>query len=425
VSRPTDIQRATVRWVGGLFAATVLLQRFAVPGLPVVALVLPVLLLGGLWGVATGLARFDPYRLTAWLLASGAMATAIGAQHLLVMDATISPLSWSLFVTTWAPFTLRLVDRCRETYIAVLRVVVAVTMCLAGVSTLMLLSQLAGMPYRDLMASVFPSKLLLHDFVITYPLSYGSHIYRSNAWIGLEPSIVSAQLGIGLVAALLVRARPATLVILLAGMVSSASGSGFAILVVAVIVMLVLPGRHVLRPYAVSASVALVLMVVTPLGRGLLGRVTEVFSAGSSANLRAVMPYQYLWHTWVDHVGFVLLGGGPGSSQVLATNSAIEGLLIPTPIKIFFDYGLLAGGVLAAFIVLCYMGGPSRSLAVSLFVSLWGLQPGTTVAVLVAPLLLLVSWWSPRDSPVMELTAAASPGPAAEGRVQREREVPV
>jgi hypothetical protein len=425
VSHPADLQRATVRWVGGLFAATVVLQRFAVPGLPVVALVLPVLVIGGLWGVATGLAQLDPYRLTAWLLASGAMATAIGVQHLLVLDARISPLSWSLFVTTWAPFTLRLVDRRRETYIAVLRVVVAVTLCLAAVSTLMLLTQLAGLSYRDLMAEVFPQKLLLQDFVITYPLDYGSEIYRSNAWIGLEPSIVSAQLGVGLVAALLVRARPATIVILLAGMVSAASGSGFAILVVAVVVMLALPGRRVLRPYALSAAVGLAVLVTTPIGRGLLGRVTEVFTTGSSANLRAVMPYQYLWHTWADHVGFVLLGGGPGSSQVLVTNSAIEGLLIPTPIKIFFDYGLLAGGVLAAFIVLCYIGGPSRSLAVSLFVSLWGLQPGTTVAVLLAPLLLLVSWWSPRESPLLELPARRSPDVPALRERERQPEVPV
>jgi hypothetical protein len=397
-----------VLWVGGLFTATVLLQRFAVPGLPV-ALVLPLLLGGALWGVAAGLATFDRFRLTAWLLAAGAMAAVIGIQELVVPDARISVSSWALFVLTWLPFTLRLTDRRRATYVATLRVVVGTTLCLAVLNIVMLTSQLAGLPYRDWLAELLPGNLLLQGFVITYPLTYASEIYRGNAWIGLEPSIVSAQLGVGLVAAILVRARATTIVVLAAGTLCAASGSGVAILLVAVLVVLALPGRRVLRPYALPAGIGLVLVLATPIGQGLLARVPEVFVTNSSANLRAVLPYQYLWGRWSDNLGIVLLGGGPGSSQSIVGDSGILGLLVPTPVKIFFDYGLLAGAVLAGFIIICYLGGPSRALAVSLFVSLWTLQPGTTVAVLVAPLLLLVTWWSPRDAPVMELLRPGRP----------------
>jgi hypothetical protein len=408
--RDQDISRATVRWVGGLFAATVLLQRFSLPGSPV-ALVLPVLIIGGVWGVAAGLASFDRFRLSAWLLASGAMAAAIGVQQLVVADARISLLSWGLFVTTWAPFTLRLTDRRLDTFLATLRVVVGVTLCLAVVNIVMLVSQLAGLAYKDWLADVVPSNLLLQGFVITYPLDYGSEIYRANAWIGLEPSIVSAQLGVGLVAALLVRARRTTVVTLAAGLVCATSGSGFAIIIVAVLVMLVLPGRQALQRYVLPSAAALVLTVITPIGQQLIARIPELFLPNSSANLRAVLPYQYLWDRWVDNALFVLVGGGPGSSQAIVGDSGIEGLLVPTPVKIFFDYGLVAGVLLAAFIIICYFGGPSRSLAFSLFISLWTLQPGTTVAVLVAPLLLLVTWWSPRSSPVVEtLTTPSSRG---------------
>jgi hypothetical protein len=416
-----------VRWVGGLFAATVLLQRFSLPGTPV-ALILPVLLVGGLWGVAAGLASFDRFRLTAWLLASGAMAAAIGAQQLVVPDARISLLSWGLFVTTWAPFTLRLTDRRRATFVATLRVVVGTTICLAVVNVVMLVSQLAGLPYRDWLADVVPSNLLLQGFVITYPLDYGSAIYRANAWIGLEPSIVSAQLGVGLVAALLVRARVATIVTLAAGLVCATSGSGFAILIVAVVVMLAMPGRQLLRPYALPSAAALALTLVTPIGQQLVARIPEALLPNSSANLRAVLPYQYLWDRWVDDVLFVVVGRGPGSSQSIVGDSGIEGLLVPTPVKIFFDYGLVAGAVLAAFIIICYLGGPSRALAVSLFVSLWTLQPGTTVAVLVAPLLLLVTWWSPRDGAVVEMLDAPGRRGRSEpvpGAVRRPGRVPV
>jgi hypothetical protein len=396
------LQRATIRWVGGLFAATVLLQRFAVPGLPV-ALVLPVLLVGGLWGVAAGLASFDRFRLTAWLLAAGAMAAVIGVQSLVVQDARISFGSWALFVTTWAPFTLRLTDRRRATYVATLQVVVGTTLCLAVVNIVMLASQLAGLSYKDWLASLLPSNLLLQGFVITYPLRYGSDIVRGNAWIGLEPSIVSAQLGVGLVAAILVRARATTVLLLAVGLLCAASGSGVAILIVALLVLLMLPERRLLRAYAWPAGIGLVVALVTPIGQELLARIPEVFVANSSANLRAVLPYQYLWGYWTHSLDIVVLGGGAGSSQSLVADSGIAGLLVPTPVKIFFDYGLLAGGVLAFFIIFCYVGGPSRALAFSLFVSLWTLQPGTTVAVLVAPLLLLVTWWSPRDLPVMEV----------------------
>ncbi len=406
--READLSRATARWVGGLFAATVLLQRFSVPGLPV-ALVLPVLVLGAAWGVASGLASFDRIRLTAWLLAAGAMAAVIGVQELVVQDARISIGSWALFVLTWAPFTLRLTDRRPATYVATLRIVVGTTLCLAVVNIVMLTSQLAGLPYRDWLANVVPDKLLLHGFVITYPLHYGSDIYRGNAWLGLEPSIVSAQLGVGLVAAILVRARPTTILVLAAGALCAASGSGVAILIVAVLALLALPGRGVLRPYAWPAGIGFLVVLATPLGQGLVARIPEVFVADSSANLRAVLPYQYLWGRWSGHLAEVLLGGGPGSSQSIVEDSGIGGLLVPTPIKIFYDYGLVAGGVLALFIILCYFGGPSRALAFSLFVSLWTLQPGTTVAVLVAPLLLLVTWWSPREAPVLELLGTTRP----------------
>jgi hypothetical protein len=304
--------------------------------------------------------------------------------------------------------------------------VVVISRYLALVCIAMMVSQLAGLHYQDWMAQVVPDRFLLKGFVITYPIQYGSAIYRANAWIGLEPSIVSAQLGVGLIAALLVRAKPATIVILVGGLVCATSGSGFAIAIVAIAVILALPGRHVLRPYAVPAGAAMLVAAVLPIGQDMLGRVTEVFHTGSSANLRAVLPYQYLWNLWSDNTLFVLLGGGPGSSQKIVVDSGIDGLLVPTPIKIFFDYGLVAGGLLAAFIVVCYLGGPSRALAVSLFVSLWTLQPGTTVVVLITPLLLLVTWWSPRGVPVIEREGAmpAEPPVTAESAPRRRR-VPV
>jgi len=397
-----DIGRSTVRWVTVLYVGSILLQRFAVPGLPV-ALILPLVLLGAAWGVAFGLAEFNRVRLIAWLLAASATAIMFVIQTALLDRNLVSLGSWGLFMTVWMPFTLQLVDRRVETYLRVLRNVVVATSVLALGCVVMMVTQYAGLPYRDWMAEVVPSSWLLEDFVITYPISYGSPIYRANAWIGLEPSMVSLQMGVGLVAALVMGARPTTVTLLFAGLVAATSGSGLAILVVAIAVLLASSARRQLRRYFVPTAVVVAVGLFSPMGQSIVGRVGEGTSEQSSTSLRAIYPYRYLWPDWAtDFVG-VVFGFGPGSSQRLVDQTGIMGLLVPSPIKIFFDYGLLAGVFLAAMIVLCFVGGHSRSLSVALFVSLWTLQPGTTTILVVIPVLLLVTWWSPRpDGPALE-----------------------
>lgn len=414
--------QATVRLVGGLFVACVVLQRFAVPGLPV-ALILPVVLAGAGWGLLRGLLELDPRRLGLWLVMSAATATVVLAQTIVFDRAWVSVTSWALFMTVWAPFTLRLVDRRRETFLAVLRVVVATTAALAAACLLMTGSQYAGLAYRDWLAEAVPPALLLDDFVITYPISYGSPIYRSNAWIGLEPSMVSLLLGVGLVAALLVHSRTRVLVLLLAGMVAATSGSGFAIVVVALIVLVLSPARRVLRPHLAVASVVLVVSLASPMGRSILARLGEGGTQYSSTDLRTIAPYQYLWPSWISDLGGVLFGWGAGASQQAAEESGILGLLVPTPVKIFFDYGLLAGACVAAMIVVCYWGGHSRALGISLLVSLWTLQPGTTTMLVVMPVLFLVTWWSPRaERRALEEALGRPPGDARAVRRSTRRE---
>jgi hypothetical protein len=404
-----DIGRSTVRWVTVLYVGSILLQRFAVPGLPV-ALILPLVLLGAAWGVAFGLAEFNRVRMIAWLLAASTTAIMFVIQTALLDRNLVSLGSWGLFMTVWMPFTLQLVDRRVETYLRVLRNVVATTSVLAFACVVMMLTQFAGLPYRDWMAQVVPSSWLLEDFVITYPISYGSSIYRANAWIGLEPSMVSLQLGVALVAALVIGARSATVALLFAGLVAATSGSGLAVLVVAIVVLLASSARRQLRRYFVPSAVVLALGVFSPMGQSIVGRLGEGTSEQSSTSLRAIYPYRYLWPDWAtDFIG-VVFGFGPGSSQRLVDQSGIMGLLVPSPIKIFFDYGLLAGVVLAVMILLCFVGGHSRSLAVSLFVSLWTLQPGTTTILVVIPVLLLVTWWSPRPAGRPALEDVFDPG---------------
>jgi len=392
----------TARWVAVIFLLVVLLQRFAVPGVPNLALLVPAIVIWGIAALARGVAVIDGPRLTWWFAAATVTSIVMIIQDCVVPGAEISITAWGLVMAVWLPFTLRLVERSAPAYLAMLRYVSVIATLLAVGTIAMVATQVAGVAYRDWFAALVPETLQLGGFVLTYPLSFGSSILKGTAWIGLEPSMVSAQLGIGLLAALFVKARWWVVVVLILGLVATASGSGIVIVMVGIVVMLFHRCRQLLLRYAVLGVITAGLSTLTPFGALLLDRSTEFQSSGSSASLRAFEPYSVLIPTWVEHFSGVLFGYGPGSSQRIVSDTNVLGLLVPSPAKVFFEYGLIAGLVLAAFLLGCYWGGPSRSMGLSLLVSLWLLQPGVTTMVIVAPLLAMVTLWSPRTGPPIE-----------------------
>ncbi len=400
------LQVATARYVGGIFALAILVQRFAVPGVPQASALVPVVILWGVWGVLRGIVEVDRSRLMLWLAAAGAGALVVPFQLRLVADPLVSPTAYALLFVVWLPVILRIKDRRRSTFVLSLRYITYGAAGLAAGCVIMMASQLAGIPYTDYLAQFVPAKLLLDGFVITYPITFGSNLYRANAWIGLEPSIVSIMMGVGLISALLSGVRIRVLALIVAGLVCATAGSGLAVILVALAVMFGYPVRNNLVRYVPIAVVVAVAVVVTPFGNAILARVTEAGDSQSSTSLRGILPYAYMWPQWVKDPSSVLLGRGPGSSQDIVGHSGIIGLLVPTPIKIFFEYGLIAGLLIAMTILFAYVGGPSRSLPVTLLVSLWLLQPGTTTMVVVLPVYLTSTWWAPRFEPVLESDTA-------------------
>jgi hypothetical protein len=401
----TDRVVETARWTAGLFLLIVVFQRFALPGVPVAMLVVLIPLWCGV-GAARGLLVIDGTRLRWWCAAAGVTALAMPVQSLIVPDSEISITAWGLFVAVWLPFTLRLAERGTEAYRLMLKYVTTVAAGLAALCLLMIGWQVTGHSYADWFGQVVPVPLQLTDFVITYPVSFGSAIYKANAWIGLEPSMVSVQLGLGLLAALYTRARAVVVALLVGGLVATLSGSGIAIVLVGVVVMLGYRSRQLAVRYLPVVAVAVAVAGLTSFGKLLFDRSSEFGTTNSSASLRALQPYGLLFPDWRAHLSGALLGYGPGSSQRLVTESNVVGLLVPSPAKVFFEYGLLPGVVLAAFMLLCYWGGVSRAFSLSLLVSLWFLQPGTTTSVIVAPLLVFVALWSPRSGELLEHASA-------------------
>ena len=424
IETPTPQERRAARWVAGLFLLIVLLQRFSVPGLPEVALLIPVII--G-WVVLAFIRRvvvLDQSRLTWWLAAAFLTSMAMLIQDRWVPSAEISITAWGLIFAVWVPFTVKLVHRASAAYLAMLRYITVISATLAGGAVMMVGSQLLGLPYRDWFAERVPESLQLGGFVLSYPIVYGSEIFKANAWIGLEPSMVSVQIGLGLLAAIFVQARIAVVVLLLLGLIATVSGSGIVMVAVGLTVMLVHRCRGLLLRYAGLALVTVVASTFTPFGQLLLNRSTEFQSSGSSASLRALEPYSVLYPRWIEQFSGVVFGYGPGSSQRVVNETNILGLLVPTPAKIFYEYGLIAGLVLAVFLLMCYWGSPSRTFGLSLLASLWVLQPGTTTVVIVAPLLVLVTLWSPRiGQPIEKLLPPVATGDGTGSRSPVQRSV--
>ncbi|HEY5879952.1 MAG TPA: hypothetical protein VIU11_13655 [Nakamurella sp.] len=398
----TAAQRRVAGWIAALFGLLVLLQRFSVPGLTVVSLLVPAVVAWMILARLVGVIEVDRTRLCWWLAFAGISALGMLVQQQLVDEALISYTAWALMVVVWLPFTMRSVDRSTSTYLCLLRYVSWIAAGLAALAVTMVALQLLGVPYRDMFASVVPVNLQLEGFVISYPITWGSSIYKANAWIGLEPSFVSAQIGVGLLAAIFTRARMWLVVLLILGLIATVAGSGIMIVLVGVAVLLAHRSRNILLRYAPVAAVAVGISLLTPFGANLLDRSTEFQADNSSTSLRALQPYEVLWPRWTaDPIG-ALLGYGPGSSQRIVDSTNVLGLLVPTPAKIFFEYGMITGFLLAVFMLICYWGGPSRTFGVSLLVSLWVLQPGATTLTITLPLLVLVTLFSPRWGPPIE-----------------------
>lgn len=412
---PGSSAHRTVRWITVLFVIEVLFQRFAVPGQQEVALLLPLLIVWAGLAWRAHVLEIDPRRLLLWLVAVAASGLALLLQTMVLDGPVISVNSWLLFMAVWLAAVTRFVDRRLSTYVLALRRIAAVCTGLAVACIVMMGIQLAGVRYEDYLANLVPRNLLLQYFITTYPVQFGSPIYRANAWIGLEPSVVSFLLGFGVLAALLSRAKRWMTLVMILGLVSAFAGSGFLLIAVGVLVMLAYPIRRPLRPYLLPAAVLGVVAVLTPFTQPLIFRATEATDSASSTSLRAIQGYIELWPRWSGDTVSALLGHGSGAAQRYAENLLVSDLLVPTPARIIYDYGLLAGAVLIAFLVFCYLDSPSIALATASFISLWVIQSGTSQAVFAIPVLLLVTLWAPR--PGARLEDSPPPAPVAAGRL--------
>jgi hypothetical protein len=381
-----------VPWVAGLFLATVLLQRIAVPGLPI-SVTVPLAVTWIVIVCALGVGELNRTRLLVWLFAAGISGLLMAGQVLLVARPHISFNSWALWVVTWLPVVVQLRDRDRQTYLRFVRAIAGIGVGLAALSLSFVGLQLAGVRYFDWLDFVLPPNLLVEGYNTTYPVAYGSAIYKSNGWISLEPSFMSFFLGVAFACALLGRVGLPSVMLLLAGLLSTMAGSGLAVAAVFLAVLLVQGEAYTVRRYALPLTVAVAIFATTTFGQALFSRVTEFGSSNSSTALRVIGPYRELWPYWIADPAGIFLGHGAGASADIVRSIGLDGLLVPNIAKVVFDYGLIGGIPLVALMVVTFLRSPSLALAIALAASMFLLQGAAQPLAICC--IMVTAFWSP------------------------------
>jgi hypothetical protein len=395
-------------WIAVLFALTFLFQRISVPSISIPVTVPIACLWVGL-AFLRGLVTIDPRRFLIWCLAAAVSGAMVLPQLILVASPYVSFNSWALWMVIWLPLVVRLRDRSRIRYLRTLRAVAHVGLGLAILSIAFIVSQLLGLRYYDWLADVVPHNLLVQGYVITYPITYGSPIYKSNGWIALEPSFMSFMIGVCLVSALVTRMSVAKVLVLVAGLLSTVAGSGMAVVAVYVVCLLLVGRIGNLRRYALPTLLAVGAFTTTMFGQAVSERVLEFGDPRSSTSLRATQPYVELLPYWVSDPVSVVIGQGPGSSAEIVRGLAILGLLVPSTAKVLFDYGLVGGTGLILLMIFTYVRSPEPLFALSLATSMFVLQTASQPLVICS--IMLFAFWSPTPTDDLAELRPGDPDP--------------
>lgn len=382
-----------VTWVCVFFMLNFFLQRISIlPNLSI-SVSTPLVLIFVVLAVKTRVGAINGDRALLWLVAAGVGALVVIPQALLVTTVDVSVNSWLFWVVSWLPFALVLRPAGGDTFVRTLRALAYCGIAISLLSGVFVLVQLTPFGYRDFVGEIVPDALQVKGYVITYSTSWNSGVNKSNAWFALEPSFLSYTLGATTLAALVARMRVWVLTLNLVGMLTSFSGSGIAILVVGVTVLLVTGRAGSIRGQLFGGLGVLIVGYFTPLKALVYDRVLEAKDPNSSTALRTFEPYAYLLPHWISDPAGMIFGFGAGASRTIIENTGVLGLLVPNVAKVIFDYGMIAGGLLVLVMVFTCLRSPCPAIGVAFLLSTLVLQASSQP--LMNIIFALATWFAP------------------------------
>ncbi len=206
------------------------------------------------------------------------------------------------------------------------------------------LQAVAGISYFDIF-SVLPEAFVQHGFNTSYPIEYGSRIYKSNAFFFLEPSFTSQFIALALILEYLFYKRLLYYIVYVSGFICTFSGTGILLLVFFVLLQL-----RSLRNWKIIVGVALIgisIIFIFPTYLNLvISRINEFGSEGSSGFLRFVAPVLVLYRFLTSNS--VLFGLGAGTVDKIDMPFIANFTPIP---KVVIEYGIITG---LAYLIFVY-----------------------------------------------------------------------
>jgi len=260
-----------------------------------------------------------------------------------------------------------------------------------------------------------PDGFRIQNFNEEAPLEYQSVVLRANGVFMLEPSFLSQLLAVALVLELSTRNRLLRLMLYLAGMLVSYSGTGFMVLAVAIPVVIISQNRWGLVLGMVALAVAAA-MLLPYAGKVLyldkfVARIGEFNSTGSSGFARFVGGF-YLFDQFLsNHPLRTLFGVGAGMFKDYAPLAHYPVSEMPL-FKMVLEFGLFGAVLYFLFLFYCLSSSALPS-AVALAIAVTFLLNGLYVPFSHALALSLLVWTS-RPVPFAEtrkIVPAADPAP--------------
>lgn len=346
-------------------ATLVVLQRFVVPGTDV-SVALPVVLVVVAVLAARGDVRADPLKFG---LYTAAMCTALLADVLSSGSGNpwASTNSLLLLVVIYLPLCCQVSPRLRPDLPEVLEFFQKLMVVAAGACVMQWAAQVAGWQFKDVL-DVVPADLLASplEFNLSYPLYYGSSIYKANGVVFLEASFASQFLALAIIVELLLAGLSWRIALYGAGLLATLSGTGLLLLAAGLVVVAIRRGGRWAVRAAVSAALAVVVVGLTPVGGLLAERTNETAQQGSSGNQRFVAPYGNVLTAVANDPSALTVGRGAGSVDRDTDFFSPLGVdaNYPAVPKMLGEYGLPATLVFFAFLLAVFLRGvPSPTLA--------------------------------------------------------------
>lgn len=284
-----------------------------------------------------GMARFDA---TLVLYFLGASIVAVLSYLVNRDNPVVSPTSFVYLIYLLTPFTMRITvpdvwrARAAKSFWSGFRMLMIMTSVL-GLMQLLLMD--AYFSFRD----IFPEDFRVDGYNTTNAIVYGGSVFRANGFLFYEPSFFSQFLGLAILVEMRTRRNPLLLALFVAGMLASFSGTGLIMLAFG---LLIIASRYLVVSKKEVFVALLPLLAIVWFGTYMypeffLSRLEEFVQENSSAYIRFVSPFVYVFVAYTSSFVSMLFGVGPGVAGSLRAADVMADF--PGVGKILFEYGLL------------------------------------------------------------------------------------